>query len=70
MIEQTSNWQLRTTTIDEIHIQIERTVDENPELVLDQAENLLEFLVPLFGDQNFKIVLVTLSIVNLIIGMP
>ena len=36
--------------LDEIHIQIERTVDENPELVLDQAENLLEFLVPLFGD--------------------
>jgi len=39
-------------------------------LLLAEYENLLEFFVSLLGDQNFKIVLMTLSIVNLLIAMP
>jgi|LakMenE18May11ns_1017448.scaffolds.fasta_scaffold8205177_1 hypothetical protein len=35
-----------------------------------EAESLLEFFISLLSDQNFKIVLMTLSIVNLVIGMP
>lgn len=35
-----------------------------------EAEGLLEFFISLLSDQNFKIVLMTLSIVNLVIGMP
>ena len=38
--------------------------------MLNEAESLLEFSVSLLSDQNFKIVLMTLSIVNLVIGMP
>ena len=38
--------------------------------MLQEAESLLEFFVSLLSDQNFKIVLMTLSIVNLVIGMP
>ena len=41
-----------------------------PERVLGEADSLLEFAVSLLSDQNFKIVLMTLSIVNLVIGMP
>ena len=35
-----------------------------------EAEGLLEFFISLLSDQNFKIVLMTLSIVNLVISMP
>lgn len=38
--------------------------------ILLEAESLLEFFVSLLSDQNFKIVLMTLSIVNLVISMP
>ncbi len=33
-------------------------------IVLGQAELLMDFLVQLLGDQNFKIVVTTLTIIN------
>jgi hypothetical protein len=65
-----SNWKVRTSTIDDIHISIQAAIDTDPELILSQAETLLDFFVSLLSDQNFKIVLMTLSIINLVISMP
>lgn len=70
MTDASTNWKVRTSTIDEIHIAIQNCIDNEPDRVLEEAESLLEFLVSLLSDQNFKIVLMTLSIVNLVIGMP
>jgi hypothetical protein len=33
-------------------------------IVLEQAEPLMDFLIHLLGDQNFKIVVTTLTIIN------
>ena len=70
MTDATNHWKVRTSTIDEIHIAIQNCIEVDPERVLDEAETLLEFFVTLLSDQNFKIVLMTLSIINLVIGMP
>ena len=70
MIDTNNNWKVRTATIDDIHITIQQTIEQNSELIMHQSESLLEFFVSLLSDQNFKIVLMTLSIVNLVIGMP
>jgi hypothetical protein len=65
-----SNWKVRTATIDDIHINIQQAIDTDPGLILREANDLLDFFVSLLSDQNFKIVLMTLSIINLVIGMP
>lgn len=65
-----NNWKVRTATIDDIHISIQATIEQDPNLIMREAESLLEFFVSLLSDQNFKIVLMTLSIVNLVISMP
>ena len=70
MTDNASNWQLRTATIDEIHIIISNGIKENPDQILHEIESLMEFFVSLLNDPNFKIVLMTLSIVNLLICMP
>jgi hypothetical protein len=61
---------LRTATIDEIHVVISNGIKENPAQVLNEIESLLDFFVSLLNDPNFKIVLMTLSIINLLISMP
>ena len=70
MTDSTTHWKVRTSTIDEIHITIQGSIETEPERVLQEAESLLEFLISLLSDQNFKIVLMTLSIVNLVISLP
>ena len=70
MSESSNNWQMRTSTIDEIHIIISNAIKENPIQILNEIENLLDFFISLLNDPNFKIVLMTLSIINLLIGMP
>ena len=70
MTDTTNHWKVRTSTIDEIHIAIQSCIETDPDRVLREAESLLEFFVSLLSDQNFKIVLMTLSIVNLVISMP
>ena len=70
MSDASNHWKVRTSTIDEIHIAIQNCIETDPERILSEAESLLEFFVSLLSDQNFKIVLMTLSIVNLVISMP
>lgn len=70
MTDANNHWKVRTSTIDEIHITIQNCIEREPERVLLESESLLDFFVSLLSDQNFKIVLMTLSIVNLVIGMP
>ena len=70
MSDSTNHWKVRTSTIDEIHIAIQNCIETDPERILYESESLLEFFVSLLSDQNFKIVLMTLSIVNLVISMP
>ena len=69
MLDTSNHWKVRTSMIDEIHITIQQAIDSNPSQILDESESLLEFFVQLLNDQNFKIVLMTLSIINLVIGM-
>ena len=70
MLDISNHWKVRTSLIDEIHITIQQAIDTNPDQILFESEGLLEFFVQLLNDQNFKIVLMTLSIINLVIGMP
>ena len=65
-----NNWRVRTKTIDELLRDVKDRVESSPEIVLQASEKLLEFFVPLLNDQNFKIVLNTLNILNMILGMP
>ena len=69
MLDTSNHWKVRTSMIDEIHITIQHAIDSNPSQILHESESLLEFFVQLLNDQNFKIVLMTLSIINLVIGM-
>lgn len=70
MTDSSNHWKVRTSTIDEIHIAIQNCIETDPVRILNEADSLLEFFVGLLSDQNFKIVLMTLSIVNLVISMP
>ena len=70
MTDSSNHWKVRTSTIDEIHISIQNCIEVDPQIILHEADSLLEFFVSLLSDQNFKIVLMTLSIVNLVISMP
>ena len=70
MTDSSNHWKVRTSTIDEIHIAIQSCIEVDPQRVLDESQSLLEFFVSLLSDQNFKIVLMTLSIINLVIAMP
>jgi len=70
MMDTQNNWRVRTKTIDELLRDVKDRVESSPEIVLQASEKLLEFFVPLLNDQNFKIVLNTLNILNMILGMP
>lgn len=45
-----NNWKVRTATIDDIHISIQATIEQDPDLIMREAENLLEFFVGLLSD--------------------
>ena len=70
MMDTQNNWRVRTKTIDELLRDVKDRVGSSPEYVLQASEKLLEFFVQLLNDQNFKIVLNTLNILNMILGMP
>jgi len=70
MMDTQNNWRVRTKTIDELLRDVKDRVESSPEYDLQASEKLLEFFVQLLNDQNFKIVLNTLNILNMILGMP
>ena len=41
-----------------------------PEKILKNSKKYLDFFVQMLTDQNFKIVLNTLNVINIIAGMP
>lgn len=63
------NWKIRTETIDQIAQIIKEKMVGEPLTVVGQSEQLMEFLVQLLGDQNFKIVLTTLTIINHLLNL-
>jgi hypothetical protein len=67
MMDTGNNWRVRTKTIDELLHDIQDRIDSNPEYVLVHSEEFLDFFVQLLTDQNFKIVLNTLNILNMIV---
>lgn len=65
-----NNWRVRTKTIDEMLHDVQDRIDSSSEYIMVNSERFLDFFVQLLADQNFKIVLNTLNILNMIIGMP
>lgn len=64
MTDSNNNWKIRTEAIDEIFNIVSDNFQLNPEYILNQSEALLEFFIQLLGDQNFKIILTTLTIIS------
>lgn len=48
---------------------VQDRIETDPEYMMINSERCLDFFVQLLTDQNFKIVLNTLNILNMIIGM-
>lgn len=69
MMNTQNNWRVRTKCIDEMMHDIQERIDADPEYLMVVSEKLVDFFVKLLTDQNFKIVLNTLNILNMIIGM-
>lgn len=65
-----NNWRVRTKTIDEILHDVRDRIESDAEYMLVNSERFLDFFVQLLTDQNFKIVLNTLNVLNMIVGMP
>lgn len=70
MMDTQNNWRVRTKTIDEMLHDVQQRVDNDPDYMMDSSERSLDFFVQLLTDQNFKIVLNTLNILNILIWMP
>lgn len=70
MMDAQNNWRVRTKTIDEILRDVRDRIESDPEYMMVNSERFLDFFVQLLGDQNFKIVLNTLNVLNMIVGMP
>lgn len=64
IIDSQNNWKVRTETIDLITVVLNEKIEKDPSSVVGQSEQLMEFLVQLLGDQNFKIVVSTLNMIN------
>ena len=45
-------------------------IETDPEYIMVKSEQLIDFFLQLLTDQNFKIVLNTLNILNMILAMP
>lgn len=63
-VDQQNNWKVRTETIDLIAQQITEKLLVDPMIVLNQSDLLMDFFVQMLSDQNFKIVVTTLTIIN------
>jgi hypothetical protein len=70
MMDTQNNWRVRTKTIDEMLHDVQERVEKDSDYMMDSSERFLDFFVQLLTDQNFKIVLNTLNILNMIIWMP
>ena len=69
MMDAQNNWRVRTKTIDEILHDVHDRIESDPEYMMVNSERFVDFFVQLLTDQNFKIVLNTLNILNMIVGM-
>ena len=69
MMDTQNNWRVRTMTIDEMLKDIKDRIETDKEYILINSEKLLDFFIQLLTDQNFKIVLNTLNILNMIVGI-
>ena len=56
-------------TIDEMLHDIKDRIETDKEYIVINSEKLLDFFLQLLTDQNFKIVLNTLNIINMIVGI-
>ena len=65
-----NNWRVRTTTIDQILHDVMERVEKDQDYIMFNSERLLDFFVAMLVDQNFKIVLNSLHVLNLIVQMP
>jgi hypothetical protein len=70
MMDTQNNWRVRTKTIDELLHDVKQRVESDTEYMMENSERFLDFFTQLLTDQNFKIVLNTLNILNMIIWMP
>jgi len=70
MMDTQNNWRVRTKTIDEMLHDVQERVENDSDYMMDSSERFLDFFVQLLTDQNFKIVLNTLNILNMVIWMP
>ena len=50
-----------------MHEVIKQAIQKDPKSTDGQSEELLDLFVTLLGDQNFKIVLMSLHIINLLL---
>lgn len=50
MMDISNNWKVRTATIDDIHISIQAKIEQDPDLIMREAEGLLEFFISLLSD--------------------
>ena len=55
---------VRTAAVDEISQILVQKIDEDPEEVIRESDSLLEFLIQILSDQNFKIVLTTMNTIS------
>ena len=69
MMDTQNNWRVRTKTIDELLHDVQDRIETDQDYMMVNSERFLDFFVQLLTDQNFKIVLNTLNILNMIIWM-
>ena len=56
-------------TIDELLHDVQDRIETDIEYILINSEKLIDFFIQLLTDQNFKVVLNTLNILNMIVGI-
>ena len=56
-------------TIDELLHDVEDRIETDIDYMMRESEKVLDFFIQLLTDQNFKIVLNTLNIMNMIVGI-
>ena len=56
-------------TIDELLHDVQDRIETDIDYILINSEKLIDFFIQLLTDQNFKVVLNTLNILNMIVGI-
>jgi hypothetical protein len=69
MMDTQNNWRVRTKTIDELLHDIQEKAISDSDYMMINSERIFEFFIQLLSDQNFKIVLNTLNILNILVWM-